>query len=232
MATRINSPTYPPTTLTTSLSLLLAAEAIIHYSVFLLSFLLCWALYLYFGLRPGVAYICLLGFFSTINNLLFHQWSLCVCVINQKEFLLLIIKKKTKKAVSLSAADLKIVNQWSLSTSKNYQISFWSLFFFVFFHFFFISSRSDHNFIPVYPKFTRKAEAKRNRPNLKNRSWFLELYGPIMVRTGPYFFYMHVFFFSILFYLNLYSWFLSWLTYHFFFFYFYYNEWYEKQKGK
>ena len=48
----------------------------------------------------------------------------------------------------------------------NYQISFWSLFF-VFFHFFFIFSRSDHNFIPVYwPKFIRKAETKRNHPKL------------------------------------------------------------------
>ena len=42
----------------------------------------------------------------------------------------------------------------------------------------FISSRSDHNFIPVYwPKFTEKAETKRNRLNLKNRSRFSEPYG-------------------------------------------------------
>ena len=71
----------------------------------------------------------------------------------------------------------------------NYQISFRSLFFFVFFHFFFISSISDHNFIPVYwPKFTGKAETKRNRPNLKNRSRFSELYDMTTVCTGPYFF--------------------------------------------
>ena len=85
------------------------------------------------------------------------------------------------------------MNQWSLSTSKNYQISFWSLFFFVFFHFFFISSRSDHNFIPVYPIFIEKAEAKRTRPNLKNRSRFSEPHGPTRVRTGPCFFHIERF---------------------------------------
>ena len=53
----------------------------------------------------------------------------------------------------------------------------------------FISSRSDHNFIPVYwPKFTGKAETKRNRPNLKNRSRFSEPYGSTTVRTSPCFF--------------------------------------------
>ena len=37
----------------------------------------------------------------------------------------------------------------------------------------FISSGFDHNFIPVYwPKFTGKAETKRNCPNLQNRSQF------------------------------------------------------------
>ena len=169
------------------------SEALIHYSIFLL-FVLLWALCLYFGLCPGVTYIYLLGFFSTINNflgffstinnLLFHQWSLCVCVINQKEFLLLIIKKIKKSSLSLSTANLKIVNQWSLSTSKNYQISFLSLFFFVFFHFLFISSRSDHNFIPVYPKFIGKAKAVRNHSNLKNQSRFLKPYNPTIVCTA------------------------------------------------
>ena len=93
-----------------------------------------------------------------------------------------IIKKKKKGSLSLSTADLKIVDQRSLSTSKNYQISFWSLFFFVFFHFFFISSRSDHNFIPVYPKFIRKVEVGRSHSNLKIRSCFSEPYGPTTVR--------------------------------------------------
>ena len=42
----------------------------------------------------------------------------------------------------------------------------------------FISCRSDYNFIPVYwPKFIGKAETKRNRLNLKNRSRFSEPYG-------------------------------------------------------
>ena len=53
----------------------------------------------------------------------------------------------------------------------------------------FISSRSNHNFIPVYwPKFTGKAETKRNCPNLKNWSRFSELYDSTMVRTSPCFF--------------------------------------------
>ena len=30
---------------------------------------------------------------------------------------------------------------------------------------------------------------KKNCPNLKNWSWFLEPYGPTTVRTGPYFFF-------------------------------------------
>ena len=128
----------------------------------------------------------MLGFFSTINNLLFHQSSLCVCVcvcvFNKKEFLLYYQKEKKKGFLTLSTADLKIVNQWNLSTSKNYQISFWYLFFFVFFYFFFISSISDHNFISVYPKFIRKVEVDRNRSNLKIRSRFSELYGPTTVR--------------------------------------------------
>ena len=29
---------------------------------------------------------------------------------------------------------------------------------------------------------------ERNRPNLKNRPWFSELYGPTIVPIGPYFF--------------------------------------------
>ena len=67
----------------------------------------------------------------------------------------------------------------------NYYISFQSLFFFMFFHFLFISSRSDHNFIPVYwPKFTGKAETKRNHPNLKNQLQFSKPYSPTTVRTG------------------------------------------------
>ena len=53
----------------------------------------------------------------------------------------------------------------------------------------FISSRSDHNFIPVYwPKFIGKAKTKRNRSNLKNWSRFSELYGSTTIRTGSYFF--------------------------------------------
>ena len=53
----------------------------------------------------------------------------------------------------------------------------------------FISSRFDHNVIPVYkPKFTRKAETKRNRPNLKNRSRFSKQYDPTTVRMGLCFF--------------------------------------------
>ena len=55
-----------------------------------------WALCLYSGLRLGVTYICFLGFFFTINNLLFHQWSICVCVciINQKELFSWLSKEK------------------------------------------------------------------------------------------------------------------------------------------
>ena len=54
----------------------------------------------------------------------------------------------------------------------------------------FISSRFDHNVIPVYkPKFTRKAETKRNRPNLKNRSRFSKQYNLTTVRTSLCFFF-------------------------------------------
>ena len=38
-----------------------------------------------------------------------------------------------------------------------------------------------------WPKFIGKAETKRNRLNLKNRSRFSKLYGPTMVRTVPAF---------------------------------------------
>ena len=112
--------------------------------------------------------------------------SLCLCLCYQSKRVpsLDYQKNKKKSSLSLSTADLKIVNQWSLSTSKNYQISFLSLFFFVFFHFLFISSRSDHNFIPVYPKFIGKAKAVRNRSNLKNRSRFLKPYNPTIVCTA------------------------------------------------
>ena len=59
----------------------------------------------------------------------------------------------------------------------------------------FISSRSDHNFIPMYwPKFTGKAKTKRNRSNLKNRSRFIKLDSQTVVRAGPYFFGMERFF--------------------------------------
>ena len=59
----------------------------------------------------------------------------------------------------------------------------------------FISSRSDHNFIPVYwPKFTGKAETKRTCPNLKNRSQFIEPGGRTAVCAGPCFFCMERFF--------------------------------------
>ena len=59
----------------------------------------------------------------------------------------------------------------------------------------FISSRSDHNFIPVYwPKFTGKAETKRNRSNLKNRSRFIKPEGRTAVYAGPCFFGMERFF--------------------------------------
>ena len=59
----------------------------------------------------------------------------------------------------------------------------------------FIFSRSDHNFIPVYwPKFTGKAKIKRNRSNLKNRSWFTKPDGQTVVRAGPCFFGMEWFF--------------------------------------
>ena len=53
----------------------------------------------------------------------------------------------------------------------------------------FISSWSDHKFIPMYwPKFTGKAETKRNRLNLKNRSRFTKSGGRTAVRAGPCFF--------------------------------------------
>ena len=59
----------------------------------------------------------------------------------------------------------------------------------------FISSRSYHNFIPVYwPKFTGKAETKRYRLNLKNRSRFTKPDGRTAVRAGPCFFGMERFF--------------------------------------
>ena len=59
----------------------------------------------------------------------------------------------------------------------------------------FISSRSNHNFIPVcWPKFTEKAETKRNRSNLKNRSRFTKPDGRTAVRAGPCFFGMKRFF--------------------------------------
>ena len=59
----------------------------------------------------------------------------------------------------------------------------------------FISSRSNHNFIPVYwPKFTGKAETKRNRSNLKNRSQFIKPEGRTAVHAGPCFFGMERFF--------------------------------------
>ena len=52
-----------------------------------------------------------------------------------------------------------------------------------------ISSRSDHKFIPVYwSKFTGKAKTKRNHPNLKNRSRFIEPGGRTVVRASPCFF--------------------------------------------
>ena len=58
----------------------------------------------------------------------------------------------------------------------------------------FISSRSDHNFIPVYwPKFTEKAETKRNHSNLKNQSWFTKPDGRTAVHAGPCFFGMEWF---------------------------------------
>ena len=53
----------------------------------------------------------------------------------------------------------------------------------------FISSRYDHNFIPVYwPKFIRKAEKQRNCLNLKSWSWFTESGGQTAIHVGPYFF--------------------------------------------
>ena len=53
----------------------------------------------------------------------------------------------------------------------------------------FISSRSDHNFKPVYwPKFTGKAKTKRNRPNPKighgSQNWMV---GPRSVRVLAFF---------------------------------------------
>ena len=87
------------------------------------------------------------------------------------------------------------INSTGLSTSKNDQFSFWSLFFFVSIYFFFVSSRFDHNFISVYwPKFTGKAETKRYRLNLKNRSRFTKPDGRTAVRAGPCFFGMERFF--------------------------------------
>ena len=106
MATPINSPTYLDHFSFFTFGCW-SSEAIFHYSIFLL-FVLLGALCLYFGLCPGVAYICLLGFFSIINNFLFNQWSfyvcvcICVYVIRQKEFLLLLTKKKKKKKLSVS----------------------------------------------------------------------------------------------------------------------------------
>ena len=58
----------------------------------------------------------------------------------------------------------------------------------------FISSRSDHNFIPVYwPKFTGKAKTKRNHSNLKNQSRFTKSDGRTVVRASPWFFGMEWF---------------------------------------
>ena len=52
----------------------------------------------------------------------------------------------------------------------------------------FISSRYDHNFIPVYwSKFIRKAEKQRNRLNLKSWSRFTESGGQTAIHVGPYF---------------------------------------------
>ena len=39
-----------------------------------------------------------------------------------------------------------------------------------------------------YWSISRNFAQKKNCSNLKNRSWFLEPYGPTTVRTGPYFF--------------------------------------------
>ena len=81
--------------------------------------------------------------------------------------------------------------QISLFKIWNYQISFRSLFSSCSF----ISSRSDHKFIPVYwPKFIGKAETKGNCPNLKNRSRFTEPGGQTAVRAGPCFFCIERFF--------------------------------------
>ena len=43
---------------------------------------------------------------------------------------------------------------------------------------------TDHNFIPMYPKFIRKVEAERNCSNLKNRPRFSERYSLTTVRTA------------------------------------------------
>ena len=59
----------------------------------------------------------------------------------------------------------------------------------------FISSRSDPNFIPVHSsKFTGKAETRRNRSNLKNRSRFTKPDDRTAVRAGPCFFGIERFF--------------------------------------
>ena len=59
----------------------------------------------------------------------------------------------------------------------------------------FISSKSNHNFIPVYwPIFTGKAETKRNRSNLKNRSRFTKPDGRTTVGASPCIFGMERFF--------------------------------------
>ena len=59
----------------------------------------------------------------------------------------------------------------------------------------FISSKSDHNFIPVYwPIVTGKAETKRNCSNLKNWSRFTKPDGRTKVRASPCIFGMEWFF--------------------------------------
>ena len=59
----------------------------------------------------------------------------------------------------------------------------------------FISSRSYHNFKPMYwPKFTGKSETKRNRSNLKNWSRFTKSDSRTAVHAGSCFFDMEWFF--------------------------------------
>ena len=59
------------------------------------------------------ACICWLRFFTTVYNLLFHQYSLCVCVINQKEFQFSIYKKKKpKKKIHFQRMAWALVSTW------------------------------------------------------------------------------------------------------------------------